>query len=191
MSSVVPNPSAGDVYLGYFLGPSGGKKFLQALKTSPQAIASELFPSAAKANKNLFFDKKGSALTLAETYQKLTGKVQAYVADASSKASVLAATIPTSDESQVALSNTKTFSSSVAAPPVPVTPKTVQSTPIDVKLTPTEFNVASYAELSTLQPSALPSATPKASLVPSSNKQSAQNVDYVRSKSGTVFAIPS
>lgn len=76
-------PSYGEIYLGYFLGPTGGMKFLQALMDNPGGIAAQLFPAAARANRNIFYEG-GSASrprTLRDVLAYLEGKVTSYSRD--------------------------------------------------------------------------------------------------------------
>lgn len=77
-------PSYGEVYMGYFLGPAGASRFLKALKENPDAIGAEMFPKAAKANPNVFYDKgnKSSPLTLRQILAKQEGKIVSYANDA-------------------------------------------------------------------------------------------------------------
>jgi hypothetical protein len=74
------SPSVGETYLGYFMGPTGASKFLDALHKNPDAKGAEVFPSAAKSNPYLFYHKgdRNKPLTLAETMGRLEGKVTAY-----------------------------------------------------------------------------------------------------------------
>ncbi len=68
------SPSATEVYLGHFLGPSGALLFTQQLGQNPQAIASDLFPAAAKSNPNIFFDGQ-TPRTLAQVFDLMNTKV--------------------------------------------------------------------------------------------------------------------
>lgn len=52
-------PESVDLYLAHFLGPAGAGKFLKAFDTNPQAAAAPSFPSAARANRSIFYDKSG------------------------------------------------------------------------------------------------------------------------------------
>lgn len=79
------DPSIGEAYLGYFMGPTGAASFLDALKKNPNAKGADVFPQAASANPYLFYhqgDKK-KPLTLQETMGRLEGKVTAYYEQAS------------------------------------------------------------------------------------------------------------
>jgi hypothetical protein len=77
-------PSYGEVYMGYFLGPSGALRFLKATEKSPNALGSELFPKAAKANPNVFFERgdQTKPLTLRQILAKQEGKILSYAKDA-------------------------------------------------------------------------------------------------------------
>jgi len=49
-------PEDVDLYLAHFLGPSGAATFLDRAYETPHAKAAEAFPTAAKANRAIFFD---------------------------------------------------------------------------------------------------------------------------------------
>ncbi len=54
-------PESVDLYLAHFLGPAGAGKFLKAFDANSQAAAAPSFPSAARANRSIFYDKSGDA----------------------------------------------------------------------------------------------------------------------------------
>jgi len=66
-----------DLYMAHFLGIGGAKKFLKAMAGSPDASAARLFPAAASANRNVFFERDGSARSLGQVYQRFAGKLGA------------------------------------------------------------------------------------------------------------------
>ncbi len=130
-----------DQYMAHFLGAGGAVKFLNAMQQNPNAIAADMDPKAAAANKNIFYDKDGRARTLREVYDLMHGKVskaEGVVASgkttqhiaalgggtaAPSGPQVVAATAPSS--SAVAAS----ASSSAAAAPSAGAPGAVQESP--------------------------------------------------------------
>jgi hypothetical protein len=59
---------ATELYMAHFMGPAGASKFLNALDKNPNANAASLFPAAAAANKNVFYDKSGTAKSLEQVY---------------------------------------------------------------------------------------------------------------------------
>lgn len=67
----------GDLYLAHFLGLGGAEKFLKAKQTNAFQPAADIFPAAAQANKNVFYDASGRKKTLNEVYQFFTAKMQA------------------------------------------------------------------------------------------------------------------
>lgn len=75
-----------DIYMAYFLGPTGATNFLKALEEKPSQIGATLFSRAARANPGVFLGKNKKALTLAQIYENMGGKLSRYYADA--KASV-------------------------------------------------------------------------------------------------------
>lgn len=64
-------PTAGELYVAHFLGPSGSAKLIEAATASPGANAAAMFPDAAQANKSIFY-KDGRAATVGEVYANLT-----------------------------------------------------------------------------------------------------------------------
>lgn len=74
--SIGRQPNATDLYAAHFLGLGGAKKLLASLGTD--VAASKLFPEAARANRNIFYDKKTMRpRTTDEVYQLLNNKVSA------------------------------------------------------------------------------------------------------------------
>lgn len=60
---------ATELYFAHFMGAGGATKFLNSRAVNGDAVAADIFPAAAKANKNVFFDSKtGEARTLNEVY---------------------------------------------------------------------------------------------------------------------------
>lgn len=58
-----------ELYFAHFLGAGGAAAFLKAYKDNPLANAADLFPQAARANRNVFYDPKtGQGRTLAGVY---------------------------------------------------------------------------------------------------------------------------
>ncbi len=58
-----------ELYLAHFLGAGGAAGFIEAQRANPLATAADIFPEAARANYNVFYDRKtGQARTLAGVY---------------------------------------------------------------------------------------------------------------------------
>jgi hypothetical protein len=67
-------PTEGELYAAHFLGPDGAGRLINAATTNPRANAAAMFPSAAGANRNIFYNRDGSARNVSEVYARLTGK---------------------------------------------------------------------------------------------------------------------
>ncbi|WP_042442407.1 hypothetical protein [Azospirillum sp. B510] len=64
-----------ELYLAHFLGAGGASKFLNAMQENPGRTARDVFPDAAAANKNVFYDKSsGKAKSLQEIYDRFASK---------------------------------------------------------------------------------------------------------------------
>lgn len=58
-----------ELYFAHFMGAGGASAFLSQHKKNPLAIAADLFPKEARANKNVFYDRKtGEPKTLQQVY---------------------------------------------------------------------------------------------------------------------------
>lgn len=66
-------PSEKDLYLAHFLGP--GRAATVINNQGSQLLAANLFPDAARANKNIFY-KDGVPVTVEELYKRLGSKVE-------------------------------------------------------------------------------------------------------------------
>ncbi len=64
----------GEVYMAHFLGATGALTLIGNMARSPDAIAADLLPGAAKNNRRLFFAKDGRALTVTEAYNRITAE---------------------------------------------------------------------------------------------------------------------
>ncbi|EWY39413.1 lytic transglycosylase [Skermanella stibiiresistens SB22] len=63
--------------IAYVMGPSGAARLINAAEKTPKAIARDLLPAAAAANKNLFHDRSGHALTASDMLNRLTRRMAA------------------------------------------------------------------------------------------------------------------
>ncbi|OKL45201.1 hypothetical protein [Pseudovibrio exalbescens] len=67
-------PSTGELYVAHFLGASGGARLITASEQTPEVEAATLFPKQARANKNIFYERDGSARTVASVYDRLVNE---------------------------------------------------------------------------------------------------------------------
>ena len=65
-----------DLYLAHFLGVGGATKFLSVHDRAPEASAASLFPSAARANRSIFYDRSGNARSFSEIRDRFAAKLQ-------------------------------------------------------------------------------------------------------------------
>ncbi len=67
-----------NMYLAHFMGAGGATKFINAMNKNPDQAAASTFKSAARANKNVFFEKNGQEKSLEDVYaffdKKMNGK---------------------------------------------------------------------------------------------------------------------
>ncbi|MXO71133.1 transglycosylase SLT domain-containing protein [Alteraurantiacibacter buctensis] len=59
-------PDASELYLAHFLGPDGASRMLTTLQTAPDTPAASLLPSAAHANRGIFYGEGGAARSVAQ-----------------------------------------------------------------------------------------------------------------------------
>lgn len=82
---------ATELYFAHFLGASGASAFLNARDENPLTPAADLFPRAARANRNVFYDRDtGKARSLEEVYAFFDKKFQ----DKSQEQSIAIANAP-------------------------------------------------------------------------------------------------
>ena len=71
-SNIGRQPSSGELYIAHFLGADGAGKLINGAAKQPHARAAAMFPHAAAANHNIFYDASGRARSVGEVYGKLT-----------------------------------------------------------------------------------------------------------------------
>lgn len=69
--------TGGDLYMAHFLGLGGARSFLTAMDDNPGRIAANMFPAAARANRNVFYAANGQPRTLQQVYERMAGKLDA------------------------------------------------------------------------------------------------------------------
>jgi hypothetical protein len=74
-------PSETDLYLTHFLGPDGAIAFLRSLEENPGAHALELFPSAARSNRDIFHPRSSEPRTVDEVYAHFGEKLKSKLYD--------------------------------------------------------------------------------------------------------------
>jgi hypothetical protein len=69
-------PTEGELYIGHFFGPYAGAKAINLAASNPTANAVGIFPEAARANRSIFYDRQGSARSIAGVCAELTRRYQ-------------------------------------------------------------------------------------------------------------------
>ena len=64
-----------DLYLAHFLGPAGAARFLRAHDANPGMAAASVAPSAARANRWVFYNRDGSPRSLAEIRERFAARI--------------------------------------------------------------------------------------------------------------------
>jgi hypothetical protein len=70
-------PSDSELYIAHFLGVDGAAKLIGAAEAAPNANAAALFPQAAAANRNIFYDSNGRARSVGEVYGRIAARFAA------------------------------------------------------------------------------------------------------------------
>ena len=73
-SGIGRKPTDGELYMAHFLGASGALKLIGAAASTPQAIAANLLPEAAQANRSIFYTGQGTARSASQVYAMLTSQ---------------------------------------------------------------------------------------------------------------------
>ena len=68
-------PESVDLYLAHFLGPAGAAKFLTRMNENPSAAAAPSFQKAARANRNIFYDRAGQARSFENIRDRFDSKL--------------------------------------------------------------------------------------------------------------------
>jgi hypothetical protein len=72
--------------MAHFMGLGGATKFLKTMQANPQASGAALFPAAARANHNVFYDSNNQPRTLSAIYDRFADKLGGAAAGASATA---------------------------------------------------------------------------------------------------------
>jgi hypothetical protein len=70
------SPTEGELYIAHFLGPTGAGKLISMADATPQTPAAAVFPSAASANRRIFFDSRGQPRSIGDVYRTLVGRYE-------------------------------------------------------------------------------------------------------------------
>jgi hypothetical protein len=107
-----------DLYMAHFLGLGGATKFLSAMQANPDASGAALFPSAARANRSVFYNANGSAKSLSAIYSSFSDKLGAggddIAATRSANLSFAAQALKLGDDATVVTGNNESATDALA-----------------------------------------------------------------------------
>ncbi len=67
-------PTEGELYIAHFLGAAGAANLINLAASNPGASAADAFPSAAQANRSIFYDPEGRPRSVSDVYGLLVGR---------------------------------------------------------------------------------------------------------------------
>jgi hypothetical protein len=67
-------PTDAELYMAHFMGVGGAAKLIKSAQDTPRATAAQMFPSAAAANRPIFYDQDGNARSVSQVYSVLTSR---------------------------------------------------------------------------------------------------------------------
>lgn len=70
-------PTDSELYMAHFMGVSGASKLISKAEDSPGMSGPAMFPSAAAANRSIFYNRDGSARSVSQVYSVLTSRYDA------------------------------------------------------------------------------------------------------------------
>jgi hypothetical protein len=89
------SPTEGELYLAHFLGSNGAGRLISLAEARPGMRADEAFPGPARANRSIFYDRKGKPRSVADVYRVLVNRYAAARREPpETPASQLAAAVP-------------------------------------------------------------------------------------------------
>jgi hypothetical protein len=96
------DPTDGELYMAHFLGASGANRLISATQDNADMRADKLFPTQARANRSIFYDRSGSPRTASEVYEAIVSKHDAVTMIASLSGSTAVPNAKPEDGTRVA-----------------------------------------------------------------------------------------
>jgi hypothetical protein len=107
-------PTDAELYMAHFMGVGGAARLINSAVDDPQASAPRMFPNAAAANRSIFYDKQGSARSVADVYAVLDAR---YASAAGSSATQTALAMYGGSSANVRMASAAPPVRSTQAPP--------------------------------------------------------------------------
>lgn len=70
-------PTDSELYMAHFMGVSGASRLISSAEGTPGVSGAAMFPSAASANRSIFYNRDGSARSVSQVYSVLTSRYDA------------------------------------------------------------------------------------------------------------------
>ena len=84
-------PTDSELYMAHFMGVSGASKLINKAEDSPGLSGPAMFPSAAAANRSIFYNRDGSARSVSQVYSVLTSRYDAAANSSTARTAMAAA----------------------------------------------------------------------------------------------------
>ncbi len=84
-------PTDSELYMAHFMGVSGASKLISKAEDSPGVSGPAMFPSAAAANRSIFYNRDGSARSVSQVYSVLTSRYDAAANSQTARTAIAAA----------------------------------------------------------------------------------------------------
>lgn len=84
-------PTDSELYMAHFMGVSGASKLISKAEDSPGLSGPAMFPSAAAANRSIFYNRDGSARSVSQVYSVLTSRYDAAANSSTARTAMAAA----------------------------------------------------------------------------------------------------
>jgi hypothetical protein len=75
-SEIGRRPTDAELYMAHFMGVGGAARLITGAENTPQASAAAMFPSAAAANRSIFYDRSGNPRSVSEVYSLISTRYQ-------------------------------------------------------------------------------------------------------------------
>lgn len=145
-------PTDSELYMAHFMGARGASRLINKAEDNPNAVAANLFPAAASANRSIFYDRGGRARSVSEVYSVLNTRY-ANAANSPTARTAIAAldgTVPTN------VAQSATVPQTAAAQPVAAPARVAAARgPVELSSFP-DLNSISVASRQGVQPVAQP-----------------------------------
>ena len=84
-------PTDSELYMAHFMGVSGASRLITKAEDSPGLSGPAMFPSAAAANRSIFYNRDGSARSVSQVYSVLTSRYEAAANSSTARTAMAAA----------------------------------------------------------------------------------------------------